>query len=181
MDFRLTLGERVLWRGAPRQGFRFQAQDWFAVPFAAVWLGLVLSFFFAGEAAPESDPAANFVLPFFLLVGVWMLAGRFIADMLGRSRTEYVLTNRRAIIEGGVFRRSMRSVNLAAAAEIRLQHGRNGQGTIEFGNGSTFGMMLPRGWPGAAQYMPPAFELIDNVESVYATVLDAQRDAQLNR
>jgi len=161
---------------------RFRAQDWFAVPFAAVWLGIVIRIFFVGDdSARNTDPSGNFILPFFLLIGVWILFGRFITDMLARSRTEYTLTNRRAIIEGGLFRRSTRSVNLAAAPEIRMKEGGNGRGTIEFSSGSPSGMMFPRGWPGAGQYLPPAFELIENAASVYAMVLDAQHEAQSSR
>lgn len=179
MDFSLTSGERVLWRGAPGRGLRLQMQDWFAVPFAAIWLGLVLSFFFVGEAGQGADdPSFNFILPFFILIGVWMLVGRFIVDMIVRSRTEYVLTDRRAVIEAGLMRRSTRSVNLSATPEIRLQEGRNGRGTIEFGSGSPFGMMFPRGWPGVAQHISPAFELIDDAQSVYAMIITAQREAQ---
>jgi hypothetical protein len=179
MNFQLTSGERVLWQGAPGQGIRFQAQDWFAIPFAAVWLAVI---FTAVSATPASarDPGFYLIPPLFLLIGLYMLVGRFILDMLSRAKTEYALTNRRAIIETGLFRRSTRSINLAAAPEIRLSEGRSGRGTIEFGSGSPFGFM-PRGWPGMSRHLSPAFENIENASSIYSTVLDAQRDAQSAR
>lgn len=181
MDFQLTDGERVLWQGAPGQGIRFQAQDLFAIPFAAVWLGIILSAFLAGSNSPTvADPGFNFILPFFLLIGLYMLAGRFLLDMFSRARTQYALTNRRAIIETGLFRRSTRSISLVAAQEIRLSEGRGGRGTIEFGGGSPFGFM-PRGWPGMGRYVAPAFENVDNASSIYSTILAAQRDAQGTR
>lgn len=176
MDLQLTSGERVLWEGAPGQGIRFQAQDWFAIPFAAVWLTITSMAFFA-TAHSARDPGFYFIAPLFVFIGVYMLVGRFIVDMFSRAKTEYALTNRRAIIETGLFRRSTRSINLAAAPEIRLAEGRSGRGTIEFGTGSPFGSM-PRGWPGMSRYQSPAFENIDNASSIYSTVLDAQRDAQ---
>jgi hypothetical protein len=178
MDLQLTSGERVIWQGSPGRGLRFQAQDWFAVPFAALWLGLILSFFVRApkQTTPDGAPF-DFILPFFILIGVYMLVGRFVIDMIVRSRTEYALTNRRAIIESGIFSKSTRSVNLAAAPEIRLRERGGGRGTIEFGGGSPFAMM-PRSWPGTSQYMPPAFEMIDGAASVYRLILDAQRQSQ---
>jgi hypothetical protein len=181
MDFQLTSGERVIWRGAPGQGLRLHAQDWFAIPFAVVWLGIILSVFIASpQDASGTDPAPYFILPFFLLIGVYILVGRFVIDMAARSRTEYALTNHRAIIESGVFRKSIRSVNLAAAPEIRLREGRGGRGTIEFSSGSPFAM-VPRGWPGMSQYLPPAFDRIEDAASVYRMIIDAQRGAQSAR
>jgi hypothetical protein len=180
MDLQLTSGERVIWQGSPGKGLRFQAQDWFAVPFAAVWLGIIFSVFVTAPQKSGTDNGGfEFVLPFFILIGVYMLAGRFVIDMIARSRTEYALTNRRAIIESGFFGRSTRSVNLAAAPEIRLRQGGSGRGTIEFGSGSPFAMM-PRSWPGTRQYLPPAFEMIEDAGSVYRLILDAQRQAQSN-
>ena len=179
MDFQLLSGERIIWRGEPSQGIRFHAQDWFVIPFSLLWLGLVLTIFTSTPAdAAGSDPAFGFILPFFIIIGLWMLCGRFLVDMLLRNGTEYALTNRRAIIEGGLVRRSTRSINLAAAPEIRLQESGNGRGTIEFGNSPGFPFMMYRGWPGASRFQAPAFELIDDAKSVYAMILDAQQHAQ---
>ena len=181
MEFQLTSGERVIWRGAPQKGLKFQSQDWFSIPFAAVWLGLVSSFFFkARNDSKPDDPGVYFVLPFFLVIGIYMLGGRYIIDMLVRGGTEYALTNQRAIIESGLFRRSTRSFSLAAAPEISFNEGRNGRGTIEFGNASPF-YAVQRNWAGGSRLSSPAFENIDNASSVFAQVLNAQREAQSAR
>jgi hypothetical protein len=177
MDFQLTSGERVIWRGNPACGIRFHAYDFFLVPFAFVWLAGALTIFVAPESRQQdADPIGYVMLPFFVLIGIYILFGRFVTDFLVRSRTEYALTNRRAIIESGYFRRIVRSVNLAAAPEIRFQEKRNGRGTIEFGSGAPFGM--PRGWPGMGQFQPPAFDGIEDARNVYELALNAQHEAQ---
>lgn len=182
MDFQLMSGERVIWRGSPAQGIRFQAQDLFIVPFAIIWLTIAGSAFWLpnSDGTQTNDPAEYIILPFFLLIGLYILVGRFLGDMLSRSRTEYALTNRRAIVESGIFRRNTRSINLAATPEIRFRQGRGGRGTIEFGGGSPFAF-VPRNWPGSAQFMPPAFDGIEDADNVYRLVLDAQREAQSER
>lgn len=174
-------GERILWRGEPAGGIRFVAADLFAIPFAALWLALVSGAFVSDPApAANNDPAGDFILPVFIAIGVYILVGRFFVDMLIRSRSEYVLTDRRAVIESGLLFRSKRSANLAATPEIRLRGGTRGRGSVEFGSGSPFAMM-PRSWPGMSRYLPPAFEMIDDAESVYTLALDAQHRAQSAR
>ncbi len=169
-------GERTLWQGQPIQGLRFTPADLFAIPFALLWLLIVLSIFstiFLGRTN-EVQPMSYVVLPLFLLVGLHMLAGRLIVDRFARRKTRYTLTNRRAIIESGLLRPNCRSLNLSAVPEIRLRRERDGRGTIQFGAPSPFGFGIPQGWPGASQFLPPAFEGIEQAERVYQQVLSVQ-------
>ena len=182
MTLETSLDERIIWQGQPTQGIRFGAQDIFAVPFAAFWVLMVLAIFLLGATGElrEVDSLAYIILPIFLLFGLHMLIGRFLVDRAARRRTHYYLTNQRAIIESGLFLQSRRSVSLAALPEIHFRSGRKGRGTIQFGPSGMFGMMPPS-WPGASQFLPPAFNDIDGAESVYKRALAAQRDAQVRR
>lgn len=92
-----------------------------------------------------------------------------------------MLTDRRAIIESGLFRSSVRSVSLAALAEIRIRENRKGRGTIQFGSGGGPFAMVPRNWPGAGQFASPAFDGIDDARQVYDIAIKAQRQAQGGR
>jgi hypothetical protein len=38
----LDSGEKLLWAGRPAQGIVFTRQDWFFIPFSAVWLGIAV-------------------------------------------------------------------------------------------------------------------------------------------
>ncbi|MFN2099381.1 hypothetical protein [Altererythrobacter sp. MF3-039] len=179
MTIDLAPGERIIWQGQPKQGIRLAPQDAFAVPFAAFWLFLVLMIFllaFTGELK-DADPLTYLILPVFLLIGLHMLFGRFLIDRAARRRTFFYLTSERAIIQDGLRRPSRRSVNLAAAPEIRFQARRNGRGTVQFGSPSMFGMMPPS-WPGASQFLPPAFNDIEDAERVFNLALKAQREAK---
>jgi len=179
MNFSVGPGERILWQGQPAQGIRFAPQDIFAVPFALFWLAIVVSIFASliMGAATNIDPASFIIMPVFILVGLYMLAGRFVVDHFARRKTRYVLTNQRAILESGLLRTNSRSVNLGALAEIQFRAGRNGKGTVRFGSAGPFAMM-PSGWPGMSQFAAPVFEMIDDAERVYGLALQAQRDSR---
>ena len=182
MAIDIAPGERIIWKGQPVQGIRLAPQDAFAIPFAAFWLLIVLSILFLAITgrATEVDPFLYVILPVFLLIGLHMLAGRFLVDRAGRRRTYYYLTNQRAFIESGLFRPSRRSVSLAAVPEIRFRAGRNGRGTVQFGSPSPFAM-IPPSWPGAGQFLPPAFDDIEGAERVYGLALSAQRELHSGR
>lgn len=178
----IALGERIIWQGQPVQGIRLAPQDAFAIPFAAFWLLIIVSIFVITitGAAENVDPLTYVILPIFLLIGLYMLAGRFVVDAAARRRTRYYLTDQRVLIESGLFRPSRRSVSLAAIPEIRIRAGRKGRGTVQFGSPSLFGMMPPS-WPGASQFLPPAFDDIEDAERIYGLALSAQRDIQTRR
>lgn len=182
MTIDLAPGERIIWQGQPTQGFRLAPQDAFAVPFAAFWLFMVTMMFvlaFTGEMK-EVDPLAYVIMPVFLMVGLYMLFGRFLVDRAARCRTHYYLTTQRAVIEGGLLRTNGRSVNLAAAPEIRFRGRRRGRGTVQFGLTGMFGIMPPS-WPGASQFLAPAFHAIEDAERIYNLALKTQREAQAQR
>ena len=66
--------------------------------------------------AQDVDPFAYLMLPVFVVIGLYMLVGRFAVDIVARRRTHYMLTDQRAVIESGLFTAHRASVNLAAAA-----------------------------------------------------------------
>lgn len=179
MAIDLAPGERIIWQGQPTQGFRLAPQDAFAVPFAAFWLFMVSVMFLSASTGEMTvvDPLAYLIMPVFLIIGLYMLFGRFLVDRSARRRVYYYLTTERAVIDGGMFRPSRRSVSLAAAPEIRFRGRRSGRGTIQFGSANTFGMMPPS-WPGASQFLPPAFDDIEDAERIYSLALATQRSLQ---
>lgn len=179
MTIDLAPGERIIWQGQPTQGFRLTPQDAFVMPFAVFWL-LIVSMMvlstFTGETK-DVDPLAYIIMPVFLTVGLYMLFGRFLVDRAARRHIHYFLTTERAVIEGGIFRPSRRSVSLAAAPEIRFQRRRSGRGTVQFGSANMFGM-VPPSWPGASQSLPLAFDGIKDAERIYNLAVTTQRSLQ---
>jgi len=180
MGIEISRAEKLLWKGKPSAGLHFTPQDLFIIPFSILWLGGVSAGALSVPSQAHVDPVLYVILPFFVLIGLYITVGRFVVDVYARRRTEYALTDQRAIIAGGLLRSSTRSVNLAAVAEVRFRKGRKGRGTVEFGSPGMFAMM-PRNWPGVGQFLPAAFDGIEEASRIYELVLTAQREAQRRR
>ena len=174
----LSRDERLLWSGMPRQGVRLQASDWLAVPFSLMWGGFA---FFWEYSVSTSRHAPVFMelwgIPF-VLVGLYMIVGRFFADAFMRTRTYYGVTNQRVIIIDGLFSRQLRSLPLATLGDMSLGERSNRTGSITFGASASPLGSFSRSWPGAGRRMTPAFDPIENVRQVYNLIREAQQAAQ---
>jgi hypothetical protein len=170
----LSPGERLLWMGRPIGGLRLRSSDLFLVPFSLVWGGFAL---FWEDAVLRSNAPLLFRLwgiPF-VLVGLYLIVGRFFWDAWRRSRTLYALTDQRAIILGGGVTQRLRSLALRALPEISFSEERAGRGTITFGSPTLpFGRFGWPGWPGTAEMAAPAFESIENARSIHELIRNAQ-------
>ena len=173
--FDLAKGERLLWSGVPRQGMLFRASDAFMIPFSLLWAGFAV--FWELSVIRDGAPAffALWGVPF-VLVGAYIVAGRFVVDARRRRNTAYGLTNERIIISSGAFRPSLKSLALRTLSDLTLDQRADGSGTITFGPASPLTMFnAGLEWPGMPR--PPAFELIPNAKQVYDMIREAQREA----
>jgi hypothetical protein len=169
----LSTGEKLVWSGRPRTGIRFSGPDAFLIPFSLIWCGFAVFWEKTAVGIGAPDFFALFGL-MFVAVGLYFVFGRFIADAIRRGKTYYGLTPRRAIIVSGVFNRQVKSVDLASLVEITVSERRDRSGTISLGapagmNAWAVGMMGPS-WPGAGRYLPPMFEMIEDVKVVYEKI-----------
>jgi hypothetical protein len=166
----LDRGERQLWVGAPRRGIVFRGSDIFLIPFSLLWAGFAVFWEASVLRTGAPGPFAFFGVPF-VLIGLYMTVGRFIADAWRRNRTSYVLSTDRVIIQSGG---SVKSLALRTLSDLTVTERRDGTGTITFGAVS-FPMALYAGtlWPGVTQ--PPALELIPNARAVYTQIREAQQ------
>jgi len=173
----LSPGERLLWSGRPRTGLRLVSADAFIIPISVLWCGFAV--FWAEGALKTAVPVfASFGLVF-VAAGLYFVFGRFITDAVRRRNTVYGLTDRRAIIVSGVFTRQIRSIDCHVFENVTMSERADHSGTISFGrpegpNAWAFGMLGPA-WPGTARYLPPAFEMIENVRSVWEKIPRAAR------
>ena len=105
----LESGERLLWSGAPPQGLLLRSSDAFLIPFSLMWGGFALFW----EATTVKAKAPVFFtlwgIPF-VLVGLYVMVGRFFVDARQRSRTFYGVTDRRILIVTGVSSRNVKSL-----------------------------------------------------------------------
>jgi hypothetical protein len=164
-------GERVLWSGRPGQGLVLHTWDIVMIPFSLMWAGFAVFWEAAALASGAPFFFALWGIPF-VLIGLYMVAGRFWVDARQRKRTTYALTNERVIILSGLFSVSVTSLNLRTLPVVTLSARSGGRGTITFGPSTPYANI---GF-GTRGYAPPAFDRIDDAQSVYRRILQAQKD-----
>lgn len=173
----LEPGEQLLWAGAPRQGVLLRPSDALFIPFSLLWGGFAI---FWEVSVLNAGAPLFFVLwgvPF-VVVGLYLIVGRFAVEARQRSATAYALTNKRAVIVSGLLSRSVKSVELRGLYAVTLSERRDGSGSIVLGSQPVWGHWLAgSSWPGFASQLAPSFDLIDNANSVYAQLRAAQSAA----
>ncbi|MCG2784644.1 MAG: PH domain-containing protein [Anaerolineae bacterium] len=175
----LNPGEKVLWRGKPRQGFVFWRSDIFFIPFSIVWA--VLAYLWEFETAVSNVPFQDkFWSIFSLSVAAYILLLRFFVDLAYRYLTFYALTNQRVLIHTGLFKTTLTSLPLADLKEINLDLHKNGRGDIVFGPLDPKAWIYTGGgWPKMGGQTPaPAFEMLKDAEKVYKQILAQQKKAK---
>ncbi len=145
--------------------------DILMVPFSLVWGSFAM---FWEYTVISSDAPLLFRvwgIPF-VLVGLYMIAGRFFVDARQRANTEYVVTSDSIIIRYGIFRRKEQILSLRELSDFSLTENRNGEGSITFGvsaAGNVFSGLAS--WPGVEDV--PRFDCIANVRKVYDIIRNA--------
>lgn len=178
-------GENLVWAGRPKGGFRLRAADAFMIPFSIVWCGFAVFWMIgasgalatgADKATPINYVFALFGLPF-VLIGLYVVFGRFLVDKMQRERTTYGVTNERIIIKSGLISSTVKSLNLRTLSDITLKERRDGSGTITFGPSHPMFAMFEgmNWWPGTSQYQCPSFESIEEAKKVYNTIRQLQK------
>jgi hypothetical protein len=171
-------GERVLWSGAPRGGIVMRAADALYIPFSLMWGGFAM--FWEYSVLQTNAPLVMRLwgIPF-VLVGLYLIAGRFFYDAQLRKRTLYAVTDERVLIVSGLFSRQVQSLGLRTLADVSLSEDGDGEGTIRFGaGGGSLLMGGTAGWPGRGGEQPPQFEMIPGARSVYERIREAQRQCR---
>ena len=170
----LARNEKLLWSGHPRRGLRLRGSDAVFIPFSLMWGGF--AFFWEASVLRQGAPGfmALWGIPF-VLVGIYIILGRFFVDAWMRSRTHYALTDQRAIIISGLVSQQVKSLPLRSMSDITLKERADGSGSIVLGlSTGPYGWFAGSGWPGAGRYQPPTFEMIENVRNVHTMLRDAQ-------
>jgi hypothetical protein len=169
--------ERLIWSGRPAQGLRLRRSDRVMIPFSLVWCGFALFFEYM---AVFFDPDGKVIWPlaifggFFVLIGIYLVIGRFFIDAAKRKHTLYGLTDQRALIVTGGGK-NVRSLKLSALPEITMTERPDGSGDVRLGSA-----VVSNEWDQATESwanerkQPPTLEMIPNVREVYDLCLRAQ-------
>ncbi len=168
----LSRGEKLLWSGRPGQGIRLHGADAFMIPFSLLWCGFAIFWEFSVLRTGAGPFFAIWGVPF-VLIGLYMVVGRFFYDSYQRSRTWYGLTDQRIIIRGPG---GTKSLALSGLTDITLTESGDRTGTIALGRSVVpFGGIAIPGWPGMGRFQPPTFEMIDDARVVHDQIRGAQR------
>ena len=174
----LAAGEQIIWSGKPRQGLTLRGSDVFAMPFSLFSAGFSVFWMHSAASSGAPLPFVLFGVPF-VLVGLYLVLGRFFVEAKQRTETFYAVTPHRVIIRSGIFSKSVKSLPLKTLQDLSLSERPDGTGTITFGAqhpmASMFGGMP--GWPGMDQHLGPRFDLIPQARSVYESIRKAQASA----
>ena len=108
---------------------------------------------------------------FFVIIGLFLIFGRFIYDKWVRENTVYAITNERVLILAGLFNQSLKALSLKNISQISLDLSGDGRGTITFGTPAGFGYVVNNpSWPGMGRMSLPMFERIDGAGEVYKLI-----------
>ena len=163
MSAPLTLqpGERILWQGRPNVSGYLLAP--IVVVLVAIFLPILALLIVATAGPGRNAPLAfSIVLLPIAIVGVVLVAvGVYLWRQI--ASTEYVLTDRRAVIRGP-YREAQ--IDLAQLGYVEIRRGAFGRSTITFAPPAAYGRYV---W-----YSGAAFHSIVDGERVYALVNDAK-------
>lgn len=159
----LESGEYVLWKGQPGKGSLFTARDIVIIPFSLLWLGFAL--FWEVSVIMESNSIFAMIwgIPF-IIVGLYLLVGRFLYAAHLRKKTFYVVTSKKFIIKQ---KNKIEWHDGKQYQLITVKTHKNGMATMVFGQNSQI----------AGYEMPHAFFTFDNISDP-EQVLNAIRNME---
>ena len=166
--------EQLLWSGKPKLGILFRSSDLFQVPFAAVWLYLVVNDFIMTEQGSFPTKIEPMLL-LFVAVGLYMLIERFIHEMIQRQYSYYAVTNQRVMVKSGVFTSQVQSTGLRSIVSIQLKERRSGQGSLTFETVSNLARKGLLNNKSNTQAAPLSFYKIADARQVFALITQAQQ------
>lgn len=152
----ITAGEQILWKGTPGKGHLFLPSDLFMIPFSIIWCGF--AFFWEFGVISSGAPFFGlFGLPF-ICVGLYITVGRFIWKVYIRTKTAYVITNRKIIRRQGS---RIDTLEKSAIMNTDMKLYTDGHGTIILNNTAYYGNRR-------YGYNHPRPFILDNIPNVAA-------------
>lgn len=167
---KLDDGEQLVWSGQPRQGLVLQPTDIALIPFSLLWGGFAFYWEFEVVATHQFWVLQLWGIPFVLL-GLYLVVGRFFADAYVRGQTYYGLTDKRVIIERAS---TTQSIPLSDLKGVVLAAKADKSGTIVLGPANLPAPSSLNAYMGSTRVQYPMFQMIPDAQSVYDQI-EAQR------
>ena len=172
----LSSGESLLWSGRPRRGVIFRGSDIFVIPFSLLWCSFAIFWVLGAYGSGAPIFFVLFGVPF-VLVGLYIVFGRFIVDSITRQNTYYGVSNDRVLIISEFPTSKTKSLGLSTLTDITFSSKPDQSGSISFGAQHPMAEMFGgMNWPGMGAYQGPRIDMIENVKSVYDTIQRAKKN-----
>ena len=183
----LISGESILWAGQPNTRVIFHRVDVFMIPFSFLWGGFAI-FWEAGVSGywgsgQHSGGPWLFGMLWgvpFVLVGQYLIWGRFIYAAWKKKRAHYAVTNRRVIVVQNGWRRQMTSAYIDTLPTLTVEGGSHGFGTLRFAQAEPIwsGRQGWGAWDGMSIGSVPTFVDVEDVQSVHRLVSELREKAR---
>jgi hypothetical protein len=180
----LLAGESLLWAGQPQKKVLFHKQDWSMIPFSLMFGGFAIFWEWGvmGGLDKSGGHPPDFMILFgipFVLIGQFMIWGRFFYIAWRKGRTYYGATNKRVIVLNAGSTRRITDRYFANIDSVSLSVRTDGIGTIEFSPAAIYN---PSFWPTGRRrsnqmdidLSQPVFYDIEDARNVYE-LIQAQR------
>lgn len=169
----LSSAEKLLWAGQPKQGIVFRRSDLWNIPFSLLWGGFAIYWMILVLINGAPVFFVLWGIPF-VLMGLYMIFGRFFVDARQRANTYYGVTNQRAVIVSGLRSQQIKSLDLQTLTDLSIVEQPDRIGTITFGATPPWSALYEGwSWPGSAAL--PRFEMIKEARQVYEQIRAAQK------
>jgi hypothetical protein len=168
---KLDDGEQLVWSGMPKQGLLLQPIDAVMIPTSLLWGGFALYWEYEVVNTHQFWVLQIWGIPF-VLIGLFLIVGRFFVDAALRGRTYYGLTDKRVLIVVGD---KLQSYPFSDISGIVIRSGLDRVGTIVFGVPGTpvptnMNVVMP-----SSRVNFPTFLLIADAQSVYDQIEAARK------
>jgi len=174
----LEAGERLLWSGRPDSRRWLYPQDAVLIPFSVMWGGFAI--FWEAEVLSSSSARGTVLFPLwgipFVLIGLYLMIGRFFLRRWIRRRTLYAVTDQRVFTISPSWPRGERttSVWFGSYPPVDKRVARDGRGTLWIGPLPYANRWLASepGWPGGHSRTGSAvvFADIPDVDEIYSRI-----------
>lgn len=144
----LLKGEDILWSGQPDPNVTFTTMDIFLIPFSLFWGGfaifweILVLIFPRGVDYGDFNFVAHLIFPLFgipfVIIGLYLMFGRFIYKKWKKRRTYYAVTNKRLISLSKAWGQHFQEANIKSISGLGKKVRSDGIGTLTFGGSQSF-------------------------------------------
>jgi hypothetical protein len=180
----LMSGENIYWAGMPNPAVIFHSDDWTTIPFSLVWTGFFVfweaqAFGLWGNRAAKNDIFMELWGIPFLVMGNYMVWGRFLFDAWAKRRTYYAVTNRRVLVLQEAWNRKTSMMFLDTIPQIEREG--SATGTLWFGTKYPVVASKGRKSRDMSRFSVgdvPVFADIDGVDAVHRLIIELREQTR---